>query len=196
VSSTVPTPRILAFGGSLRRASFNHGIVQIAADAAEAAGAEVTRIRLADYPMPIFDEDLEAASGLPEHAVRLKELFREHHGLLIGCPEYNGSITAALKNAIDWVTRPQEGHPPLDGFAGKYAGLVAASPGALGGIRGLVPVRSLLSGIQCTVIAAQAAVPKVHEVLDEDGSISDDRSRGMVEGVGRTLAETLAKLHA
>lgn len=192
----MPTPRILAFSGSLRRASFNHRIVQVAANAAEAAGAQVTRIRLADFPLPVFDEDLEAASGLPEHAVRLKDLFREHHGLLIGCPEYNGSITAALKNAIDWVTRPQEGHPSMDCFTGKFAGLVAASPGGLGGIRGLVPVRSLLSGIQCTVIAAQAAVPKVHEVLAEDGSMTDDRSRGMVEGVGRTLGETLVKLHA
>ena len=82
-------PRILALAGSLRRDSWNHRLVQVAADAAAAAGAEVTRIHLADFPLPVYDQDLEDASGLPEHAVRLKTLFREHQGLLVGCPEYN-----------------------------------------------------------------------------------------------------------
>lgn len=189
-------PRILALAGSLRRESWNHRLVQVAADAAAAAGAQVTRIHLADFPLPVYDQDLEDASGLPEHAVRLKALFREHQGLLVGCPEYNGSITAALKNAIDWVSRPEADHPPLDCFAGRYVGLVAGSPGALGGIRGLVPVRTILSNIQCTVLGVQAAVPRVHEVMDADGSITDERLRGMVESVGRTLAETLVRLHA
>jgi len=192
----VPTPRILAFGGSLRRVSFNHRVVQVAADAAEAAGAEVTRIRLSDFPLPMFDEDFESANPLPEAAARLKGLFREHHGLLIGCPEYNSGITAVLKNTIDWVSRPEEGHAPLDCFDGTYVGLVAASPGGLGGIRVLPSIRVLLSNIKCTVIPEQAAVSKVHELLGDDGGITDERTRGMVEQVGRSLAGTLVKLHA
>ena len=189
------TPRILAFAGSLRRESCNHAVVQIAADAAEATGVEVTRIRLADFPMPIYDQDIEDRDGLPEPAVRLKELFRGHQGLLIGCPEYNSGITAALKNAIDWLSRPEEGRKPLDCFVGKTVGLVAASPGALGGIRVLPTVRTILANIQCDVLGAQAAVPKVHEVLGDDGSMSDERLRGMVEHVGRTLGQSVKRLH-
>src|SRR3954451_15357499 len=100
------TPRILAFAGSLRSESFNKKLVRIAASAARDAGAEVTRIDLEDFPLPLFDQDLEAGQGMPEHGARLKGLLAEHDGLLVASPEYNSSVTAALKNAIDWVSRP------------------------------------------------------------------------------------------
>ncbi|HEX5790218.1 MAG TPA: NAD(P)H-dependent oxidoreductase, partial [Luteolibacter sp.] len=96
---------ILAFSGSLRQDSFNHKLAAIAARGARGAGAQVTLIRLRDYPLPLFDEDLEKAKGMPENAAKLKKLFADHDALLIASPEYNGGISAALKNVIDWVSR-------------------------------------------------------------------------------------------
>ncbi|MFK7960480.1 MAG: NADPH-dependent FMN reductase [Phycisphaerales bacterium] len=183
------TPRILAFSGSLRQASFNQAVVGIAADAARAAGAEVTLISLRDFDLPLFNEDIEAESGRPEAAARLIELFRAHHGLLIGCPEYNSSISPALKNAIDWVSRPTEGQPPLDCFDGKVAGLVAASPGGLGGLRGLTHVRAILSSIKVIVHPNQAAVGGVHGQLNEArNALAEERLEKMVRSVGTDVA--------
>src|SRR5215510_12287566 len=110
-------PRILAFAGSLRRDSFNKKLVPIAARGAREAGAEVTLIDLKDFPLPLFDQDLEAERGMP----KLKQLFIDHDGLLIAAPEYNSSITPVLKNAIDWVSRPAPGEPSLVAFRGKVA---------------------------------------------------------------------------
>ena len=152
-------PKILAFSGSLRKDSFNQKLVRVAARGAERAGARATVIELADYPLPVLDQDLEARDGLPEHAVRLKAIFHEHDGLLNASPEYNSSFTAALKNVIDWVSRPEPDRPPLSCFAGKVAGLMAASPGALGGLRGLVHVRAVLQNIKVTVVPGQVADP-------------------------------------
>ena len=127
--------RLLAFSGSLRAESFNTRLAFLAADLAESKGAVVTRLKLQDLNLPMFDEDSEAASGLPAGAKELKNLMRSHDGFLIATPEYNGFMSGALKNAIDWATRPEDGHPPLDCFRGKVAGIMAASPGGLGGIR-------------------------------------------------------------
>lgn len=101
----MPTPKILAFAGSTRTESFNKKLVKIAVTGARGAGAEVTWIDLRDFPMPLYDEDLETKEGLPENAKKLKALFLSHDGLLLACPEYNSSITGVLKNAIDWVSR-------------------------------------------------------------------------------------------
>src|SRR5690348_4723633 len=137
-------PRILAFAGSTSRDSFNKRLVPIAAKGARDAGAEVTLIDLKDFPLPLFDQDLEAEQGMPDNGTKLKKLFIDHDGLLIASPEYNSSITGVLKNAIDWVSRPAPGEPPLVAFTGKVSVLMSASPGALGGLRGLVHVRSIL----------------------------------------------------
>lgn len=192
-----PTPRILAFAGSLRRDSFNKKLVRAAAKGAEEAGAAVTVIDLADYPLPVFDEDLEKAYGLPEEAKALKKLFFEHDALLISAPEYNSSMTAALKNAIDWVSRPadkDEGF--LACYQGKAAALLSASPGGLGGLRGLVHVRAVLGNIQVTVLPDQIAVSSAHEAFDEDGALKDDSQRKKVEALGAKLAAVTAKLNA
>ncbi len=187
------TPKILAFSGSLREGSFNHRLVEVAAKGARAAGAEVTVIRLREFGLPVFDEDLEK-KGTPDAVKRLKDLFRAHHGLLIASPEYNSSVTAALKNTIDWVSRPEEGQPPLSCFADKVAGLIAASPGALGGLRGLVHLRAILGNIQVTVLPDQFALAKAHEAFGDDGAIKDAKAQAVVEGIGGKLARTIAKL--
>jgi chromate reductase len=189
-------PRILAFAGSLRTASFNKKLVPIAVAGARSAGAEVTAIDLRDYPLPIFDEDLEASSGPPANAVKLKELFKTHHGLLISAPEYNSSITAVLKNTIDWVSRPAPNEPPLAGFTGKVAVIMSASPGALGGLRGLVHVRAILGNIQVTVLPDQMAVPRAFEAFNPDGSLKDSHQQNAVTGLGVKLATVLKKLLA
>lgn len=189
------TAKILAFAGSLRRESYNKKLVHIAVSGARAAGAEVTEIDLRDYPLPIFDEDLEAASGLPENGRKLKELFNSHNGLLIGCPEYNSGITAVLKNTIDWVSRPVTGEPALRSFDGKIAALVAASPGALGGLRGLPLVRLILGNIKVTVLPDQIAIGKAHELMQPDGSLSDAKQQAAVQAVGAALARAVARHH-
>lgn len=190
------TPRILAFAGSLRRDSVNKRLVSLAAHGARQAGAEVTVIDLKDYPLPLFDQDLEVEQGMPEVGKKLKKLFIDHDGLLIASPEYNSSVTAVLKNAIDWVSRPAPNEPPLVGFKGKVAALLSASPGALGGLRGLVHLRSILGNIGVIVLPDQIAVPKAQEAFNPDGSLKDPKQQAGLEGLGKTLASVLAKLKA
>jgi len=187
-------PRILAFAGSARAGSFNKKLVPIVAAGARAAGAEVTTIDLRDFPLPIYDGDLESSSGLPGNAKKLRELFRAHRGLLLACPEYNSSITPLLKNTIDWVTRDERGAGTIECFEGKVAGLVAASPGALGGLRGLVHVRAILGNIKVLVVPEQVAVTKAHEAFDEHGQLKDAKQSAAVESVGAAVARLLALL--
>jgi NAD(P)H-dependent FMN reductase len=191
------TPRILAFGGSLRRDSFNQKIAAIAADGAREAGAEVTLIELRDFPMPIFDQDLEAASGMPAEAKKLKELFLKSDGLIIASPEYNSSVTAALKNAIDWVSRAEsDDEPSLAALSGKTALILSASPGGLGGLRGLVHLRSILGNLGITVLPDQIAIPSAYDAIKADGSLADPKQTERVKKLGATLANQLKKLLA
>lgn len=187
------SPRILAFAGSLRKDSYNKKLLRIAADGAQEAGAAVTLVDLKDFPLPLFDQDLEDAEGMPEPARRLKRLFIEHDGLLISAPEYNSSITAVLKNAIDWVSRREGDEPPLIAYKGKAAALTSASPGALGGIRGLVHVRSILGNIGVIVLPEQVAIPKAHEALAPDGTLKDPKQQASVKNIGAALAAFLVK---
>lgn len=189
------TPRILAFAGSARKASFNKRVLSVAAGAAERAGAQVTTIDLGDYPLPIMDEDTEAADGLPANALKLKDLFKASDGLLLACPEYNSAITPLLKNVIDWVSRPREGEYPLECFDQKVCGLVAASPGGLGGLRGLLTVRLILSSIKVIVLPETAAVSNAHKAFEGE-TIRDEKVRMMVEGVGTRVAEVAAMIRA
>jgi chromate reductase len=190
------TPRILAFAGSSRRESFNKRLVPLLAAGARSAGAEVTELDLRDFPMPLYDGDLEKESGLPEHARRMRELFRAHHGLLLACPEYNSSITGLLKNTLDWVSRDEQGRGSIAPFEGKVAGLASASPGALGGLRGLVHVRAILGNLKVLVVPEQVAVPKAHEAFDESGSPKDAKQRAALENVGAAVARLVARLLA
>jgi len=188
------SPRILAFAGSTREASYNKRLIRVAAEGARAAGAEVTVIDLRDYPMPLYDGDLEASQGLPENALRLKRLFMEHGGLLISAPEYNSGISAVLKNAIDWVSRKGRDDRPLAAYADKVAGLMAASPGALGGVRGLFQVRQILTTLGVLVIPQQRAVSRAAEAFDDAGALKDATERAAVEGIGARVADLVRRL--
>jgi NAD(P)H-dependent FMN reductase len=187
------TPRILAFSGSVRTGSFNTRLIAVAAAGARNAGAEVTLIDLREFELPLFDADLEQR-GTPENAVRLKQLFKEHHGLLLSCPEYNTSITPLLKNTIDWVSRPAPGEKPLANFEGKVGGLVAASPGALGGLRGLVHVRAILGNMRMLLVPEQATIAQANKAFDEAGELVDEKQRTQVHAVGAAVARLCAKL--
>ena len=188
-------PKILALAGSTRTDSFNKRLVRIAAEGARQAGAEVTLLDLRDLPLPLFDQDLEA-QGQPENARKLQDLMAAHQGLLIASPEYNSSISAVLKNAIDWASRATPDRPALAAFAGKAAALMSASPGALGGLRGLVHLRSILGNIQVLVLPDQVAVPRAHEMFQPDGSLKDAKQQESVAALGRKLAELLRRLAA
>lgn len=186
--------KILAFAGSTRKDSYNKKLVKIAAEAARAAGAEVTLIDLRDFPMPIYDGDLEDEKGLPENARKFKGLLINHHGFLISSPEYNSSISGVLKNAIDWASRPVDGEKPLVCFAGKVAALMSASPGNLGGLRGLVTVRSILGNIQTLVLPDQVAVSKADQAFAEDSSLKDPKQQKLIEGLSQELVKILKKI--
>ncbi len=191
------SPQILAFAGSARADSWNVKILPIASQGARDRGAEVTILDMRDYPMPLFDEDAESVGGMPEHAARFRRLLIDNDGFLIACPEYNSSITPLLKNAIDWASRSEkQGDPPLVAFRGKAAALMATSSGGLGGIRGLVTVRSILGNIGVHVLPTQVAVPSIHKVLAEDGSMTDDAMRGRIENLGGELASLVVRLNA
>ncbi len=189
-------PRLLAFAGSTRKDSYNKKLVQIAAAAARGAGADVEFLDLKNFPLPLFDEDLEKESGLPENAQKLKKLFIAADGFLIASPEYNSSITAVLKNTIDWISRPVPGEAPLAGFMGKSAALMSASPGGFGGLRGLVHVRSILGNIGVLVLADQVAIAKAYEVFNADGSLKDAAQQSSIENLGKKLAAVAGKLKA
>jgi len=188
--------KIVAFAGSTRSGSFNKKLVNLAAEAARAAGAEVTCVDLRDLALPVYDGDFEEANGLPENAKRFKSLLRESDGFLIASPEYNSSITAVLKNAIDWASRPEsDDEPPLVAFRGKAAALFSASPGALGGIRALVHVRAILGNIGVFLLPDQVSIPVAHEAFDENGRLKDARKAGQVEKLAKGLVEFVVKLN-
>lgn len=189
------TPKILAFAGSTRIESYNKKLVKIAASGAQAAGAEVTYIDLRDLPLPLYDEDLEAQEGLPANARTFKDLLISHQGLLIASPEYNSSLTAVLKNAIDWASRPAPNEAPLAAFAGKVATIMSASPGALGGLRGLVHLRSILGNIKVLVLPDQIAVSKAYEAFNPDGTLVDPKQQESIQKLGDGLTKILLKLN-
>lgn len=188
-------PKILAFAGSLRTASHNKQLVRIAVEGARQAGAEVTLIDLRDYPLPLMDEDLEA-QGTPENALKLKELMLAHQGLLISSPEYNSSISGALKNTIDWISRPIPGKPRLACYIDKVACLMSASTGALGGLRGLVHVRAILGNVGVLVLPDQLSISNAHEAFDAEGKLRDVTRHAAVEQLGKKLTATLLKLQS
>jgi len=187
-------PRILAFAGSTRRESFNRRVLKIAVAGAKRAGAAVTVVDLADYPLPLFNQDLHETEGLPEAAAKLKRLFLEHDGLLIASPEYNSSITPLTKNTIDWVSRESVGEGPLAAYRGKVAALVSASPGGLGGLRGLVHLRSILGNIGVIVLPDQIAILQAHQAFTDDGKLKDEKRQAAVEAIGAKLAELIRKV--
>ena len=185
-------PRLLAFAGSLREGSYNRRLIPVLAEGARAAGAQVTLIELRDYPLPVYDGDIEAA-GMPTQARQLQQLMREHDGLLISTPEYNGSMPALIKNTLDWISRPlKDGRMGTALFQDKVAGIVSASPGALGGLRSLLVLRDALAKLGLVVVPQQVAVGQVADKLVATGQLKDDKQRAAVHAVGAAVARLTA----
>lgn len=161
-------PKILAFSGSIRRDAWNRKLIQAAVGAARAAGGDVTLIDLADYPLPLMNEDLETREGLPDNAQRLKALFKAHDALLIASPEYNSSIPPLLKNTIDWVSREWQGESGLAPYQNKVAAIMAASPGTFGGMRMLPHLRQILNTLGVLVLPGQFSLPHADRAFDEE----------------------------
>lgn len=190
-----PTPRLLAFAGSLRDGSYNRRLVHVLADGARAAGADVTLIELRDHPLPLYDGDIEAA-GMPDGVRVLQQLLREHDGLLVSTPEYNGSMPALVKNTLDWISRPMaDGRSGTTLFTDKVAGIVSASPGPAGGLRSLIVLRDALAKLGLVVVPQQVAVGLAAERLPETGVLVDERLRAGVHGVGAAVVK-LARAQA
>jgi chromate reductase, NAD(P)H dehydrogenase (quinone) len=160
--------KILVIPGSLRIGSLNAKLAATAAHEFALAGAEVTRISLADFPLPIYDGDVQAKSGVPKNAVNLKRMIGVHHGVLVVTPEYNSSVPPLLKNAIDWVSRVQDPHESRgEVFRGRAFAIAAASENRLGGTRALAALRLILSACRALVIPNQLALPFAGEAYDD-----------------------------
>ena len=181
--------RILAFSGSARKESLNQKLLVATVEAVRAAGGKVTLISLKDYPLPLYDGDLEDESGLPANAVRLIDLIKGHAGLLIASPEYNSLITPLLKNTIDWCTRGDD-----NPFTGKVAAIVSASPGALGGIRSLRLAQQLLLHLGSHIVPGNTMLPHADQAFTARGKLKDKRTAQVVEKLAAALVETVRKL--
>jgi len=187
----MPIPKILVFAGSIRTGSFNARLAAIAAKEIARAEAEVTRISLLDFPLPLYDGDHEARSGAPENAVKLKRMFCAHQGIFIASPEYNASITPLLKNTIDWISRVRENkEPPLSAYRNRVFARGAASNGTYGGMRSIMALRqSLELGCGALVIPEQIAVREASHAFDENDELKDERSAALLRTLARRLVE-------
>jgi chromate reductase, NAD(P)H dehydrogenase (quinone) len=184
-------PKILVFAGSSRTGSFNARLAALAAKELALAEADVTLISLADYPMPLYDGDAEAASGPPESAFKLKRLMGLQQGVFIASPEYNASITPLLKNTLDWLSRVREGRePPLAAYKGRAFALGAASNGTYGGMRSLIALRQVLElGCGALVIPEQIVVREAAGAFDEMDNLKDERAAGVLRAVVHRLID-------
>ena len=187
--------KLLFLAGSARRDSYNKKLAKEAFSIAGKLGADATYIDLKDFPMPIYDGDSEEASGLPENAKKLKQIFAEHDGFFIASPEYNSSISALLKNSLDWISRKHEkDEASLVAFQGKVAAISSASPGGFGGLRGLVPLRMMLGNIGVIVIPNQISIPAAHNAFNENGGLIDAGQKAMLEGVVKQFFDVASKI--
>lgn len=184
------TIKILAFDGSGRKDSINrnvlnHVITELNGD----KDVEITQINLHDYDLPIYNGDLESEDGLPETVMKLKELFKSHDALLIATPEYNGSFSPLLKNTLDWVSRPVQGEAYLSEFSGKIAGLITASAGKLGGMRGIYQLNTVLFGVGVTVLPNIVSVAFYNDAIDEDKKLKNDADKNAVAALAKRISK-------
>lgn len=188
------TPKLLFFSGSIREGSFNKRLAHLAYSMALKQGVDATWLDLSDYPLPLYNGDLEAAEGMPVNAWKLKQMFAEHAGFFIACPEYNSSITPLLKNTLDWISRPSGHDPEPEPYKGKVAAISSASPGGLGGLRSLIVVRMMLGNIGVHMVPAQLAIPQANKAFQEDGTLVDAGKQASLEGVVQGLIDTAGAL--
>ena len=187
--------RLLFFAGSAREGSYNKKLARLGRHVAEANGIEAAFVDLKDYPMPIYNGDLEAAEGPPERARAFKALLGEYEGVFIASPEYNASVTPLLKNTLDWVTRVRaKGESGLEVFQSRVFAIGGASPGNYGGMRSLLQLRQILAvGTGALVIPQQVAVPRAAGAFEEDGSLKDEAQQKLCTNVVEALAVAAKK---
>jgi chromate reductase len=187
----MPAPKILVFAGSIRTGSMNAQLAALAAKEFALAGADTTYISLLDYPMPIYDGDLESRSGPPEAAIMLKKMMQQHQGIFIASPEYNASVTPLLKNTLDWVSRVREGREaPLAVYKDRAFALGGASNGQYGAMRSLLAVRQVLEiGCGALVIPDQIAVSRAADAFDEMDNFKDEANSKRLKGVVQSLIQ-------
>jgi chromate reductase len=187
--------RLLFFAGSTREGSYNKRLARLGQHIAEANGIEAVFVDLRDYPMPIYNGDLEAAEGPPLKAREFKALLGEYQGVFIASPEYNSSITPLLKNTLDWVSRVKgKGESGLEVFNSRVFAISGASPGYYGAMRSLLTLRQILSiGLGALVIPEQIAVPRAMDAFEADGSLKDKGQQALCKGVVEALAVAARK---
>lgn len=190
--------RLLFFAGSVREGSYNKKLARLARHIAEANGIEAVFVDLKDYPLPIYDGDLEAAEGPPERARAFKALLGEYEGVFIASPEYNASITPLLKNTLDWVSRVRaKGESGLEVFQSRVFAIGGASPGYYGGMRSLLQLRQVLAvGMGAPVIPQQIALPRAGSAFEEDGSLKDEAQQKLCANMVEALAVAAKKFAA
>jgi NAD(P)H-dependent FMN reductase len=187
--------KILVIPGSLRTGSLNARLAAAAAYELAQQGAEVTRISLGDFPLPIYDGDLQTKSGVPKHAINLKRMMSAHHGVLIVTPEYNSSVPALVKNTIDWVSRVQDAHETRGQvFRERAFAIAAASESRLGGTRSLAALRLILSACQATVIPNQLALSFAGEAYDDMDRLKDPAGIGALVALVRQLIDVSQRM--
>jgi chromate reductase, NAD(P)H dehydrogenase (quinone) len=192
----MPIPQVLVLAGSIRTGSFNARLAALAAKEIARAEAEVTRISLLDFPLPLYDGDHESRAGAPENAIKLKRMFCAHQGVFIASPEYNASLTPLLKNTIDWISRVRENkEPPLSAYRNRVFALGAASNGTYGGMRSIMALRHVLElGCGALVIPEQIAVREASHAFDENDELRDERSAALLRTLARRLVELARQL--
>lgn len=169
--------KVLAFAGSTREGSTNKKLVIEAANIARQMNANVTVIDLKDYPLPFYDEDLETNQGMSPKASQLRQLMIQSDVIFIASPEYNGSLSGILKNAIDWASRSEQGSGSTDAFKGKKFAIMSASPGSGGGARGLTHLRTIIENVNGTVIPQQVVIPDSYNAFDEQGHLKNENQK-------------------
>ena len=190
--------RLLFFAGSTREGSYNKKLARLAQHIATANGIEGVFVDLKDYPMPLYNGDLEVEQGPPQKAVEFKALLSEYQGVFIASPEYNSSVTPLLKNTIDWVTRVRaKGETGLEVYKTRVFAISGASPGYYGAMRSLLNLRQILAvGIGATVIPQQLALPRANDAFEEGGSLKDKAQQTMLKDVVEKLAIAAKRFHS
>jgi chromate reductase len=188
--------KLLFLAGSVRKTSLNKRLAQCAMNIAKSKSAHVTFLDLADYDMPLYCQDIEQENGIPDNVITVKKMFQEHDGIFIASPEFNSSFTPLLKNTLDWISRPHETNETrLSAYKNKIFALAALSPGALGGIRCLAPLRMMLSTLGCHIIPTQIAVGGPN-TLDDDNHLTNDTHIKLMDDLIAEFIDVTESLHA
>jgi chromate reductase len=189
-------PRILVFAGSARAGSLNKKLARAAAQAVGEAGGRATFLDLAEHRLPLYDGDLESRDGVPPAARALRELFAAHQGFVLSSPENNSSVSALLKNTLDWLSRPDGQADKRAAFRGKPVALLSASPGQFGGLRHLVHLGVILSNLDMLVLPDPFGLARADKAFDADGTLTDERARDEVQATARRIVDITARLTA